>query len=293
MRNFSLTLKSTVNKAVYILFFFYGIYFLAKYGLILNEQGLKYAFAAFWQRRESWIVISYCIALAYTAWIIINFFTLKPGTNRGNETLLKTASCIFIAAFMIRVVPSMFVFGPDSDMCVFQRVQHLTLDAHDWKSPVESMPYFYFQVYILHFAGWVSAKFHLAPYFIIKLPVITADSLIAAFIFIRTKDKAMGLMYMWNPVTILISSFHGMFDSETLLLILACIFIFEKKYSFFILGAMFGLAFQSKIWPLVLLPVFLMRMKSGDIARFLWPGQLYLSCFQCPIFPICIIIFTC
>lgn len=102
-------------------------------------------------------------------------------------------------------------------------------------------------------------------YFTIKLPIIIADIVISVVIrhivynLTSNEKKAQIAMvlYLFNPVTIIISSLWGMFDAiPTLLALLSFLFLLKGKYgkSSLVLGL--GIGFKG-FFPALLLPLFL------------------------------------
>jgi uncharacterized membrane protein len=116
----------------------------------------------------------------------------------------------------------------------------------------------------------------------LKLPIIIADILIALVIrqmvYKRTRDVrksqvAMAL-YLFNPVTILVSSLWGMFDAvPALLALLAVIYLSETKYAKSGLALGVGIAFKG-FFPALLLPFFVFfvwnkERKAFECLRFI------------------------
>jgi hypothetical protein len=68
---------------------------------------------------------------------------------------------------------------------------------------------------------------------------------------LSNKNKTIAFLYSINPVTILITSFHGQFDSIPLFFILAAIFFLKKKIKSLTYLA-FSFAILIKTWPIIL-----------------------------------------
>jgi len=98
----------------------------------------------------------------------------------------------------------------------------------------------------------------LVYYFLIKQPVILGD-LLVGIIFCRwfAQEKLDSALVFWilNPMTIILSSVWGMFDSLTLALLLLSIkfVVFDKKDS--ISGVLLGIATSLKLIPLIFAPI--------------------------------------
>lgn len=104
---------------------------------------------------------------------------------------------------------------------------------------------------------------------IVKLPLILADLLIGILIIKMSGQKKEKLkillfsLYVFNPVSILITAFHGQFDQLVILMILLAIYFLNSrkiwKSSFFL-----GFSIALKIFPILLLPFFLKHLKINN-----------------------------
>ena len=102
-------------------------------------------------------------------------------------------------------------------------------------------------------------------YFTIKLPIIIADIVIS--IILRQivykltgnekKAKIAMVLYLFNPVTIIISSFWGMFDAiPTLFAFLSFLFLLKGEYKKSSIALGLGIGFKG-FFPAIFLPLFL------------------------------------
>lgn len=125
-------------------------------------------------------------------------------------------------------------------------------------------------------------------YFTLKLPIVIADILISLIIkkivynhtLDVTKARTAMLLYLFNPVTIIISSLWGMFDAiPTLFALLSLFYMSQGQYlkSGLTLGA--GIGFKG-FFPALLLPFFLF---------YIWKNEKRVSnCFRYSIYTILI-----
>ncbi len=117
-------------------------------------------------------------------------------------------------------------------------------------------------LYLLVGQVWIEKTIHIPFPIANKLAATVADGLIAVLLFklISEKEKlskkfAYGLFYALNPVSILITGFHGQHDALPTLATLAAVYIFPR---YMLLGALFlGLGMAFKPFPVLLLPLFL------------------------------------
>jgi len=134
-------------------------------------------------------------------------------------------------------------------------------------------PYLPLQLYWIAVAWRLSELTHLPFVFVVKLAPILADVGMTALIFVsilrdtrdRTRAFRISLMYALNPVSLLVSAYHGQFDTETLVLLgLAWYWSTAQPgpWREALAATAFGLAILNKSWPALLLPLFLWRSVS-------------------------------
>jgi len=127
-------------------------------------------------------------------------------------------------------------------------------------------------------SNFLGGSFHV----LIKLWPNLADILITLLIFKFLRREKVepipaalwSLVYILNPVTIIISSAHGQFDSIVSLLVILSIYLLTdpaKKYSRFLSPVILGIAISFKANPAMILPVFLLfgKRSLSERARFL------------------------
>jgi Gpi18-like mannosyltransferase len=108
--------------------------------------------------------------------------------------------------------------------------------------------------------------------FVIKLPIILADLLLAKhlgnFVLERTKDerkaKQAMMLYLFNPMTIILSGIWGMFDAiPVFLVLLSTVLLLKRQY--FKSSIAFGVAIAFKgFYPAMLLPLFVYTIDKNE-----------------------------
>ena len=107
----------------------------------------------------------------------------------------------------------------------------------------------------------------------IKLPIIIADILISVTIRSSVynlthdpiKSRAAMLLYLFNPVTIVFSSFWGMFDAiPTLFVLLSILLLSQRKYLVSGLSLGIGIAVKG-FFPALLLPLMLFYVRKKEM----------------------------
>jgi Gpi18-like mannosyltransferase len=208
-------------------------------------------------------------------------YYLAPRKNwipRKVNSPVAIAGLVLLIALLVRLIPAALLpRGAEYDIDSFRRVaETLLMGGTVYDSPLVAgrHPYLPFQLYLIWAAGYISASSKLPFVFLVKLAPILADSALAVLIFKialnfgQTLTSAFGwsLLYALNPVSILVSAYHGQFDSETvLLLVLAWYFWYFGRQDTRGLGRsalMLGLATLNKSWAAMFLPIVLLRLKS-------------------------------
>lgn len=109
----------------------------------------------------------------------------------------------------------------------------------------------------------------------IKLPIIAADIAIAGtietIILSKTKDQKIArgamILYLFNPVAIILSSLWGMFDSiPVFLVLLSMLFLTRKQYAKSSLALGVGIAFKG-LYPALLVPLFLYIVAKTEVEK--------------------------
>ena len=129
--------------------------------------------------------------------------------------------------------------------------------------------------YQLGFRGLLNGSFAVSthPLFtlLVKLPIFLAEIFIGLIIFsyvlerksLKVASKAFALWFL-NPLVILIGAIDGQIDAlAALLLLLAFCFVLQRKYFFG--GLSLSLGALTKIFPVYLLPLFLLLMIKPDL----------------------------
>lgn len=116
---------------------------------------------------------------------------------------------------------------------------------------------------------WISEFFQIPFQIIIKIPLIISDCLIVLLIYVLAKKYGhksaflLGLFYALNPVSIIITGFHGQFD--TLMILMILLSIYTLKWSKRWMSPLFlGIAIALKSFPVLLVPFFLLENNKSN-----------------------------
>jgi len=175
-------------------------------------------------------------------------------------TLLKHPAAVAGLAIVVRLVPAALAFGT-SDVMAWQLLAQLLLNGENfYATQLHNWP-----VLWIYFAGgaWLAHDATGLPFStLVKLPPIAADACIAALL-CRVGTRTGGLIYALHPVSILITGYHGQFDSLMLAPTVLAWHIFESwcgRRRLIGSALALGLGIWFKPVPLLLLPVLLPRL---------------------------------
>lgn len=109
-------------------------------------------------------------------------------------------------------------------------------------------------------------------YYLIKILPVFTDGLIVIMVYLLSLQQNINkksalfrcLLYTISTVSILITSFHGQFDSITILFVLIAIYYLQlnNKYDLLISSFFLGMSAVTKPWTVILIPLFLFKIQS-------------------------------
>lgn len=123
-------------------------------------------------------------------------------------------------------------------------------------------PYFPVFIYILALAGYLSQ--FLVPHMVtVKIFIILFDLGIVYLLSRMGKHYRpnIALLYALSPIAILVTSFHGQFDSMALFFILMALILNQQKKESYSIIAL-GTAIALKTWPAILVFTFFQRLRN-------------------------------
>ncbi|WP_455368085.1 hypothetical protein [[Eubacterium] cellulosolvens] len=178
---------------------------------------------------------------------------------------------LLMGGLLIRLMLAPFTGNP-WDIAVWKDIGYriLILHANVYDIPTNGAWAWGYYAYPPGWLIWCAAaypfSFHPHLYaLIIKIPIIAADILLAYLIYnvcrrndrSEQKSRFACAFFLFNPIIILISSVWGMFDAlPALLTLISVILFFQRKVDEGSLALGFAILF--KIYPIFLLPVFLL-----------------------------------
>jgi hypothetical protein len=135
-------------------------------------------------------------------------------------------------------------------------------------------PYLPFQLYLIGAAAKFSELTGAPFVFVIKIVPILADAALAVLILRATlqmgqpvsKALVSGLLYALSPIAILVSAYHGQFDPESVFLLALAWYYWQfggsSSSRIGVSALLLGFAILNKTWPLMFLPIVLLRIDS-------------------------------
>lgn len=179
---------------------------------------------------------------------------------------------ILAIALLVRLVPALLLpVGARYDIESFRLVGAALLNGEEvYTSAARNRhPYLPLQMIWIGSALW-SARYTAVPFVLwLKLPAVLADVAITAVIFKMSRRRqattatavTLALLFALNPVSVLITAYHGQFDAlPTLLLLLAWVG-WEMRRTGWSAVAL-GLATLNKTWPALFWPVVVIRQRT-------------------------------
>ena len=181
---------------------------------------------------------------------------------------------LLLVALFIRLVPLLLLpVGAGYDIESFHLVGNAFLNGEEiYTSAARGRhPYLPLHLYLIGFLTHLSRITPLPFVVWIKLPAVIADLLITAVIYDvfrrwhETESAAAfwALLYALNPISVLVTSYHGQFDSLPVLLLLFSWFTWHFGRQITKSAVFSGFSILYKTWPIIFLPVIFIRLPDN------------------------------
>ena len=207
------------------------------------------------------------LLLVTAGFVLLRRPSPTPSQGKGYRTGWPA---ILLLAALARLAPALWLpVGAGYDIESFRMVTDALRSGQEvYAASLGRHPYLPFQMFIMGGMAALSVATGLPFVVAIKLPAILADVAITGLIYRlvaerRGRDWAAyaALLYALNPVSLLVSAYHGQFEAITLLLLVGAWALWERPRVGASAAAL-GLAILNKTWPVVLLPVFFIRLAN-------------------------------
>ena len=181
---------------------------------------------------------------------------------------------LLLVTLFIRLVPLLLLpVGAGYDIESFHLVGNAFLNGEEiYTSAARGRhPYLPLHLYLIGFLTHLSRITPLPFVVWIKLPAVIADLLITAVIYDvfrrwhETESAAAfwALLYALNPISVLVTSYHGQFDSLPVLLLLLSWFTWHFGRQITKSAVFSGFSILYKTWPIIFLPVIFIRLPDN------------------------------
>ena len=216
-------------------------------------------------------LIASLVLFAIAIGLLVYALIVAPEDARSTVLLLTLLSL----AFFVRSIPA--VYGPLADVGMDELMVRPFLSGDNIYVVTHNLyPYTTLWLYIVTPLFKLSEWAHLSPGFVVKSFLALVDAGITALLFWgtlrrtggRTRAFLVGLAYALNPVSVMITGFHGNRVSLAVLFVLAayCVLAFVQEGGHLQLSALLlGLGIALRGDPILLLPIF--AWKAGASCR--------------------------
>jgi len=175
----------------------------------------------------------------------------------GRLSAIPTTTILGLA-FLVRLLPALFLRqGASYEMALFQSVGTSLLAG---ERVLGTLPYLPCFVYWMALADWLSRVIGLDFTFWLKLPSIVADVILVSILYTHLASRGWSrcgahraaTLYALNPVSILVSAYHGQFDVIPTMLLMLSLALWEdigSKRRLTWASLSLGAAILVKTWP--------------------------------------------
>ena len=202
--------------------------------------------------------------------LIITLWLIRRGWSRPSPRF--PLLCLLLIALFVRLLPGMvLVQNSNYDIESYSLVANHVVAGEDVYSSPDVLgrhPYLPFEMYWMGLAKWISLQLHGQFTTVVKLLPIVADAIISLVIFIILRRSLPehqaffgSLVYALNPVPIMVSAYHGQFDSVALLFLV--LGVWQASRSDLYAGGWMGLGILAKSWPVLALPSLIISFNSN------------------------------
>ena len=212
------------------------------------------------------------LATLWAIGLLVAFITLPVFLRRWKVGALIPVRWLVVlivgVTLIVRLVPNFLLpVGAGFDIESYQIVGRMILAHKDIYASAETMnrhPYLPLQMYWLGLAVWLADVIRIPFVQIVRLLPIASDAAVALALFlylhrsISLKDAFLaGLLYACNPISVLVSAYHGQFDALPMLFLMLAIMASIPSA-----GLWLGLGILIKSWPVLGLPSLLFGIQG-------------------------------
>ncbi|MFI5268002.1 MAG: hypothetical protein ACHQ7M_11555, partial [Chloroflexota bacterium] len=197
--------------------------------------------------------------------------TVLPGAGAGRPAGLAPLLLLLALALIVRLAPAVYFNAEVADLTTYQRMADIVLRGHNIYFQHVLFPYTPLSLFLPAFCDLLAQATGVSFSLVVKGPAILADVAITGLLYViaqRTPRRtgpavALGLLYALNPVTILISAFHGNMTVVAVafgLAAYACAVSARRDEHLWLSALLLGMAIGFRSYPVLWLPFFLIRL---------------------------------
>ena len=181
---------------------------------------------------------------------------------------------IVVIASIVRFIP--VLFGANFLDLYEQQAIPVLKGLNIYKATSNVFPYSPVSMFLPALCAYISLLLKVPFYIIMKAPAIIGDAFIAGslYLIISEVDSGRngyiwGLFYALNPISLLITSFHGnLISIPTLFMFLSyAVLLFHEERNYRLSALLLGLAIGFRGFPILLLPFFLLKLNQSFSKR--------------------------
>ena len=138
--------------------------------------------------------------------------------------------------------------------------------GHHFSAQYNHPPLSGWMLFAIDHLRWTGLSFP----FLVRVPACLADGITGVLLFVLLQRHGDGraavpaaLIFLLSPVAVIVSGFHGNTDPVFVMLALAALHQEKTHGRHFLAGVLLALSISVKIVPVLLLPLFLVRLVSG------------------------------
>ncbi len=198
---------------------------------------------------------------------------------------------VILCGFVLRIVLAKIFYGGTNDVSAWEQYSTYWAQGKSAYDATGRYNYSPLWFWILTACSQTALLFHLPFAFVIKWPMILADALTAALLFLAARKQGFRTAdCLWaaaalalNPVSIILSGYGGQFDNIATLLVFASWYLstHSKTKNTLLAPAAFALGVAVKHFNVLLAPAFAFQQKKPGrkILFLVLPPLLFLSLF--------------
>lgn len=182
--------------------------------------------------------------------------------------MLFGLALVLAMTVLARLIPALMLGSEVADLSIYRRMALIVVREEDIYNARNLFPYTPLSLFVAPFALHIATVFNQPFHLIMKLYPLAGDLGTATLVFLLAQRRwgalratVVGLAFAFNPISILITGFHGNIMPLTAFLAFWAYYLLEtrRRPEIYLLSALvLGIGIGLRSWPVLLLP-FLLR----------------------------------